>query len=78
MMKEGIIKYCTLTSSNDPGTILEISLRVGVIPLNVTPRRVFCPLISVCTHKETSNLFKELYLLYFVQKICLNHWVRLV
>ena len=39
------------------GAILEIGVRVGVIPLNGTPRYVML----------TIFLFEELYMLYFVQ-----------
>ena len=49
------------------GAILEIGLRVGLIPLNVTPWHV---LLSICLsfiHEEFRKLFKELYLLYFVE-----------
>ena len=49
------------------GAILEISLRVGVIPLNVTPRHVFQTIFWADTHKESRHLFNEFYLLYFVQ-----------
>ena len=51
------------------GTILEISLRVGVIPLVVRLKSFFCPIFSVCTNNESRSLFKELYPLYFVQTI---------
>ena len=49
------------------GAILEISKRVGVISLNFAPRLVFWPFFWVYTQKESSNLLKELYQLYFGQ-----------
>ena len=49
------------------GVILEISLRVGVIPFKVTSRHIFLTNLWADTHKESRSLFKELYLLYFIQ-----------
>ena len=50
------------------GAILELTVRVSVIPLVITtPRVVFGPIISVYTHNESSNRFKELYPLFFIQ-----------
>ena len=47
------------------GAVLEIGLRVGVIP-SAFHLDTFCwPFFSVFTHKELRNLFKELYLRYF-------------
>ena len=50
-----------------PGAILEISLRVGVTPLNVPLLYAFQTSFWADTHKEASSPFKELYLVYFVQ-----------
>ena len=47
--------------------ILEIGLRVGAIPFNVTSRHVLLTIHLSFTHKEFRSLFNELYLLYFVQ-----------
>ena len=54
-----IHKYLITNHSNkwNSGTILEIGLRVGVIPLNGTPRYVML----------TISLFEELY---FCTKLC--------
>ena len=49
------------------GAILEISLRVGVIPLNVTSQHVSQAIFQANTHKEFRSLYKELYLVYFVK-----------
>ena len=45
------------------GAILEIGLRVGVIPFNVTSRPVLLAILLSFTHKELRSLFNELYLL---------------
>ena len=50
-----------------PGAILEIGLRMSVIPLNVKPQGTSWPYFSVYTHYESKSLFKELYLPYYVQ-----------
>ena len=42
----------------------EISIRVGVTPLNVTLWHVVLNIFSVFIHKEFRSLFKELYLIY--------------
>ena len=50
-----------------PGAILEIGLRVGVIPVCAAPQHLVLTIFLSFTHEEFRGLFKELYLLYFVQ-----------
>ena len=49
------------------GAIIEISLSVGVIPPSFHLDMRFWPSFSVYIHKNPRSLFKEFYLLYFVQ-----------
>ena len=58
--------YC-LTLEWSAGAILELGLRVGVIPFKVTYRPVLLTILLSFTHKEFRSDFYELYLLYFVQ-----------
>ena len=44
---------------------------------NVTLRHVLLTFFSIFTHKEFRSLFKELCLLYFVQKLSLIHHASL-
>ena len=50
-----------------PGGILEIGLRVGVIPVCAAPQHLVLTIFLSFTHGEFKGLFKEHYLLYFVQ-----------
>ena len=60
-------EYTDISNCVYSGAILEISLRVGVTPLNIPPRDIFLTIFLSYTHKKFRSLFKELYMLYFVQ-----------
>ena len=60
------------------GAILEISLRVGVTPLNIPPRDIFLTIFLSYTHKKFRSLFNKLYMLYFVQNFPYIYGVWLV
>ena len=56
-----------------PGAILETGLRVGVVHVNITSRRVLqTKLLPAFTHLEFRSLFKQLYILNFVQNFVLD------
>ena len=60
-----ICKSFYSTDTQFAGDMLEISLRVGVISLNV-PQQHQTIFLSLHSHKESRSLFKVLYFLYFV------------